>query len=170
MKQYKKIIPFALTLVAMASCADDSILEYSVDKPLEIAAMEYVNKYDALKTYVDRQANPNFKLGTGVSVGDYVSKNIVYRLTNANYDEMTAGWEMKHMAVVQNSGAMDFSTVTNFVDAARDAGTTIYGHTLCWHANQNATYLNTLLEPIITRRRWRRQWRLCLYIYQPYCR
>lgn len=149
MKQYKKIIPFALTLVAMASCADDSILEYSVDKPLEIAAMEYVNKYDALKTYVDRQANPNFKLGTGVSVGDYVSKNIVYRLTNANYDEMTAGWEMKHMAVVQNSGAMDFSTVTNFVDAARDAGTTIYGHTLCWHANQNATYLNTLLEPII---------------------
>ena len=73
MKQYKKIIPFALTLVAMASCADDSILEYSVDKPLEIAAMEYVNKYDALKTYVDRQANPHFKLGTGVSVGDYVS-------------------------------------------------------------------------------------------------
>ena len=150
MKQYKKILPIALALAAVVSCTDDHILEYTtIDKPLEVAAMEYVNKYDALKTYVDRQTNPNFKLGTGVSVSDYLSKNIVYRLTNANYDEMTAGWEMKHMAVVQNSGAMDFSNVENFVEAAKGAGTTIYGHTLCWHSNQNATYLNTLLEPVI---------------------
>ncbi len=150
MKQYKKILPIALALAAVVSCTDDHILEYTtIDKPLEVAAMEYVNKYDALKTYVDRQTNPNFKLGTGVSVSDYLSKNIVYRLTNANYDEMTAGWEMKHMAVVQKDGTMDFSNVENFVETAKDAGTTIYGHTLCWHSNQNATYLNTLLEPVI---------------------
>lgn len=146
MKQYKKILPLALALAAIVSCTDEHVLTYEVSKPESVAAMEYVNRYDALKSYVDRTVNPNFKLGTGVSVGDYNSKNIVYRLTNANYDEMTAGWEMKHMAIVQNSGAMDFSTVENFVETAQAAGTTIYGHTLCWHANQNATYLNTIIE------------------------
>ena len=139
MKQYKKILPLALALAAIVSCTDEHVLTYEVSKPESVAAMEYVNRYDALKSYVDRTVNPNFKLGTGVSVGDYNSKNIVYRLTNANYDEMTAGWEMKHMAIVQNSGAMDFSTAENFVETAQAAGTTMHGHTLCWHANQKAT-------------------------------
>ena len=149
MKQYKKVLCGVFAFAAMVACTDDHILTYDVEKPLSVIAMEYVNKYDALKTYIDRTANPDFKLGTGVSVSDYISKNIVYRLTNANYDEMTAGWEMKHMAIVQNNGTMDFSTVENFVEVANDAGTSIFGHTLCWHANQNATYLNTLLEPTI---------------------
>ncbi|MDE5918992.1 MAG: endo-1,4-beta-xylanase [Duncaniella sp.] len=40
---------------------------------------------------------------------------------------------------------MDFSTVTAFVDAASKAGVEVYGHTLCWHEQQNVKYLNSLI-------------------------
>lgn len=42
-------------------------------------------------------------------------------------------------------GSMDFSTVTAFVDAASKAGVEVYGHTLCWHEQQNVKWLNSLI-------------------------
>ena len=135
--------------VLMTDCADDSRLEYSVNKPESIAQLEYLNQYDVLKSYIDRTANPNFKLGLGVSVGEFTKKELVYSLVSSNFDEMTAGWEMKHGAVVQANGSLNLTNVENFVAVAKEAGIGIYGHTLCWHANQNAKYLNSLLEPII---------------------
>ena len=40
---------------------------------------------------------------------------------------------------------MDFSQVISFVSAAKEANTSVYGHTLVWHAQQNNKYLNSLL-------------------------
>lgn len=58
---------------------------------------------------------------------------------------MTAGNAMKYASVVADDGTMNFSTVSNFVETAKAAGITIYGHTLGWHAQQNMTYLNGLI-------------------------
>lgn len=148
MKQYIRIIP-VVTLALLSSCADTDLLDFTVDKPATIAEYEYLNTYEVLKSYVDRTANPNFKLGVGVSVGDYNAKGAIYQLLNSNFDEMTAGWEMKHGAVVKDDGSMDFSTVEKFVATAKTAGTSIYGHTLCWHANQNAKWLNSTIAPAV---------------------
>lgn len=146
MKQYiNKVVVPILASVLMAGCADDSVLDFSVQKPESIAGLEYLNEYASLKSYIDRNANPNFKLGTGVGVNDYISGGIVYRLTNANFDEMTAGNAMKYNSCVKDDGSMDFSQVTKFVEAAQAAGLTIYGHTLAWHSQQNNTYLNSLV-------------------------
>lgn len=131
--------------VILAGCTDTDIAKFAVEKPQTIADMEYLNEYDALKSYVDRTASPNFKLGTGASAADYNSKGIVYRLVNANYDEMTAGNEMKYSYCVAEDGTMDFSTVSSLVENARSAGVSIFGHTLCWHAQQQNKYLNGLI-------------------------
>ncbi|MDE6381059.1 MAG: endo-1,4-beta-xylanase, partial [Muribaculaceae bacterium] len=40
---------------------------------------------------------------------------------------------------------MNFDKVRSFVDAAKAVNMQIYGHTLCWHSQQNAKYLNSLL-------------------------
>ena len=40
---------------------------------------------------------------------------------------------------------MDFSKVSSFVTAAEDAGVSIYGHTLAWHAQQPKKWLEKLL-------------------------
>jgi GH35 family endo-1,4-beta-xylanase len=53
---------------------------------------------------------------------------------------------MTHGSVVKDDGSMDFSAVENFIQTAKDGGITVYGHTLCWHAHQNITYLNELIK------------------------
>ena len=149
MKYNYKHILAAITLILLGSCADNSLLDFQVTEPESIAQLKYLNDYDVLKSYVDRTTNPNFKLGAGVSVSDYNSKGVVYRLANSNFDEITAGYEMKHMAVVQADGSLALDNVTNFLAIAKAAGTSVFGHTLCWHANQNATYLNKIIAPTV---------------------
>ena len=149
MKYNCKHILAAITVILFGSCADNSLLDFQVAEPESSVELKYLNDYDVLKSYVDRTANPNFKLGAGVSVSEYTSKGVVYRLANSNFDEITAGYEMKHMAVVQPDGSLALDNVTNFLATAKAAGTSVFGHTLCWHANQNATYLNSLIAPLI---------------------
>lgn len=134
-----------MLLALVSSCVDDSRLEFDVPKPESIQQGEYLNDYDALKTYVDRSAHPDFKLGAGVTVSEYNKQGLVYRVMNSNFDELTAGNAMKYNSVVQEDGSMDFSQVVQFVSAARDADTEIYGHTLVWHAQQNKKYLENII-------------------------
>lgn len=149
MKPYKKIVLSAIGVFMMMSCTDDSQPDFSVEKPDNVKAVEYLNKYDALKAYVDRTANPDFKLGAGATVSDYNSKGVFYRLVNANFDELTAGYAMKHGAIVQDDGSLNLLNVEKFLELTEAAGLTVYGHTLCWHANQNAEYLNGLIQPAL---------------------
>lgn len=149
MKYNYKLVLVTIASAILISCADNTPLDYKVDEPESIAQLKYLNDYDVLKSYVDRKVNPNFKLGTGVSVSDFNSKGIVNRLVSSNFDEMTAGYEMKHGAVVKDDGTLDLTNVKDFVKAAKSAGVTIYGHTLCWHANQNAKYLNSIIAPTV---------------------
>lgn len=145
MKLYIKQLWAVATFVVMSSCVDDSQLLFEVKKPESIAQYEYLNAYDVLKSYVDRNAYPNFKLGAGVGAADFNKQGAVYQMINTNFDEITAGNAMKYASVVKDNGSMDFSTVIDFIETAQGAGTTIYGHTLLWHAQQNNTYLNGLI-------------------------
>lgn len=145
MRTQYKLTAVCLTGLLMAGCADTTIDLMQVDKPQSIADYEYLDAYGSLKDYIDRSAHPTFRLGTGVMASDYNSKGVIYRLTNANFDIMTAGNAMKYASIVADNGNMDFSTVEKFVENAQAAGMEIYGHTLCWHAQQNVKYLNSLI-------------------------
>jgi hypothetical protein len=134
-----------LLLAIAVSCVDDTKLLFNVEKPESIAGMEYLNEYDALKTYIDRSANPGFKLGAGVTASEYSKQGMMYRLINTNFDEITAGNAMKYGSVVKDDGSMDFSQVIQFVTSAKAANTSIYGHTLVWHAQQNNKFLNKII-------------------------
>ncbi|MDN3670389.1 endo-1,4-beta-xylanase [Echinicola jeungdonensis] len=137
-------------LSLMASCVDYVPLdEYKVEKPESIAIQEELNSYNTLKSYLDSTANPNFILGGAVGQSEYANKGVMYRLINSNFHEVTAGYGMKHGAVVQSNGSLLLDGVNAMLNAASSAGISVYGHTLCWHANQNATYLNGLLEPLV---------------------
>jgi len=67
-------------------------------------------------------------------------KNIVAR----EADQTTFGYSMKHGAIVKNDGSFDFSQADELLNLANAAGLEVFGHTLGWHANQNATYLKSL--------------------------
>ncbi|MCK9159927.1 MAG: endo-1,4-beta-xylanase [Bacteroidaceae bacterium] len=148
MKYGMNLLFSAIASSLLVSCADSNILNYSVEQPANMAQYEYLNNYDALKTYIDRNVYPNFKLGSGITVSDFLKKELVYSLACANYDELTAGNAMKYSSIVKDDGTMDFSQVTKFVEAAKGAGLSIYGHTLCWHAQQNNKYLKGLVNDV----------------------
>ena len=136
------------TLVAalLASCVDTEIADVTGTKPESIAQYEYLNDYAPLKSYIDRAANPDFKLGLALAANEFIEGGLVFRLAEANFDEVTAGNAMKYASCVNDKGEMNFETVDKFVTAAQAAGITIYGHTLAWHAQQNNKYLNSLIK------------------------
>lgn len=150
MKHYNKLLLGAVALGMLTACADESLLQPgAIQMPEEMAQLAYLNDYGVLKSYVDRGNNPDFKLGIALAVDDYLKQSMVYGLAVSNFDEMTAGNAMKYASIVANDGTMDFSKVTDFVQTAKEAGMTVYGHTLCWHSQQNKTYLESLIAPTV---------------------
>ena len=149
MNKLYKIAAALTTLVMIASCNKYKALDFNVDKPESVATQEDIDAYPALKTYINRTAHPDFRFGVAGSLSEYLNKGVQYRLANRNFDEMAVGYEMKHGAVVQANGSLALLKVKDFLETAKQAGMSVYGHTLCWHANQNATYLKGLLAPMV---------------------
>jgi len=107
---------------------------------------DYLKDYGNLKDYINHDKYPNFKLGVGTTVNDYLQKGTVYKMTNANFTETVAGNAMKMASCVNGSGTMTFTTVTNYVNAATAAGLNVYGHTLAWHSQQPIGWLSSLIK------------------------
>ena len=105
----------------------------------------YLDEYKALKEYIDYSKYPNFKLGAGTTVDDYLKKSTVYKMTNANFSETVAGNAMKMASCVDGNGKMNFTKVKNYVNAATEAGLHVYGHTLAWHSQQPTGWLLRLI-------------------------
>src|SRR5699024_10129283 len=141
---------FYLTALALlASGTKDNPSNFTMEKPQSVAVQDSFNtNYRPLKTYID-SVNSNFTLGAGVSLSEYNEQGVVYRLVNSNFQEVTTGYGMKHGAVVQSDGGLALEPVTDFLSAAEEAGILVYGHTLAWHANQNAEYLNSTIAPTL---------------------
>ena len=149
-----KRINFGLGLVALlalSSCADDKFSEFRTDMTQNKKDYLYLNNYEPLKKYVQDlkdagKCNPDFKLGVALAASEFNEQGIVYCLAGSNFDEMTAGNAMKYASCVDNKGVMNFGNVSSFVANAKEAGLTIYGHTLAWHSQQNNKYLNGLIK------------------------
>lgn len=144
MKTYNKLLAILAVGSFLASC-DEQEVNFVVDKPESLNEVEALNSWDNLKSYIDRGAYPNFKLGCALGASDYSARGVVYRVANANFDEVSLGNAMKYGSVVGDDGSMNFGTITDFLDATEGTGISVYGHTLAWHAQQNKTYLNSLL-------------------------
>jgi len=150
MKPRSIILMVALYAVCMVSC-DDQIMAWYKDPdhgeiteaelPLELA--EKITRYEALNTYTD------FTLGVGIDMALYMDDEIYRNTINENFDEITVGYNMKHGPMVKSDGELNFEPVDALMVKLQEAGLTVYGHTLMWHENQNASYLNGLIAPAV---------------------
>lgn len=139
----KQILVSALGAMLLASCADHFDQNFETVRPDKEAQYGYLEQYDALKEYI--KDRPNFHLGIGTAVDEYNKKELVYALTNSNFNETVAGNAMKMSSCVADDGSMNFDKVSEFVKNATDAGLSVYGHTLAWHSQQPNKYLNQLI-------------------------
>ena len=145
MKVNKYIISALVCPFVLGSCADWDDWKYDVEKPQTIAQYEYLNDYAPLKENLDRSAHPDFKVSGALGVDEFNQQGPLFRLAAHNFDEIVAGNAMKMSSCVNDQGAMDFSKVSSFVTSAEDAGVSVYGHTLAWHAQQPVKWLEKLL-------------------------
>jgi GH35 family endo-1,4-beta-xylanase len=112
-------------------------------KDLPLGLQEKISRYEALNAYAD------FKLGAGIDFNLYMNDETYRNIVNRNFDDVSPGNEMKQSALMKNDGTLDFSKVDPVVAALQQSGLTVYGHTLVWHNQQQAGYLNSLIAPTI---------------------
>ena len=98
-----------------------------------------------LKSYIDRSAHPIFKLSGAIEAWDFNSQARLRDTLARHFDEIVAGNSMKYSGCVDGNGNMNFNTVKDFCARAKEAGLTIYGHTLAWHSQQQPNYLMSLM-------------------------
>lgn len=139
----KQILVSALGAMLLASCADHFDQNFETVRPGKEAQYGYLEQYDALKEYI--KDRPNFHLGIGTAVDEYNKQELVYALINSNFNETVAGNAMKMSSCVADDGSINFDKVSEYVKKATDAGLSVYGHTLAWHAQQPNKYLKRLI-------------------------
>lgn len=149
--KYKNILPMiALSAMILASC-DDNLMEWGKDPEhgavtgaeLPLALVEKISRYEPLKNYT------SMILGNGIGVDMYMKNETYRKIVNENFDEVTPGYAMKHGAMVNSKGEINFADMDAFLTATKSAGLSVFGHTLVWHTNQNASYLNGLIAPTV---------------------
>jgi len=87
-----------------------------------------------------------FQVGASVDY-NLIESNANYRsIVTREFDNITTGNTFKHFAIVQNDGSLDFTTADALYNFAAQSRLKVYGHTLVWYANNNTTYLNTLIQ------------------------
>ena len=141
----KSIFFIAAAALMFSACADDNVPGFSTDEPASLLAQDSLNALAPLKEYVDTVKYPDFILGGGTSAAPFNEQGKVYAFDKANFKEVVTGNAFKYASVVKSDGSMDFSTVQAFVKNATKAGLSVYGHTLCWHSQQQVAYLNGLI-------------------------
>jgi len=110
---------------------------------LPLALQEKISRYDVLKSYTD------MILGIGIDLDLYMENETYRNIVNQNFDEITVGYHMKHGAMVNSNGQLNFTKVDGLINKLKEANLSVFGHTLVWHQNQNASYLNSLIAPQI---------------------
>ena len=128
-----KLTNLCLLLTACLSTTALAQEKFELGKPND-ANYRYLDEYKALKDYIDYSKYPNFKLGAGTTVPDYLNNSTFRNLINKNFTETVAGNAMKMGSIVDGNGNMNFETVKNYVKTATEAGLSVYGHTLAWHS------------------------------------
>ncbi len=121
---------------------------------LAIASCSKKNDTGTTPTPVPTPTTTDTTTLKGSTGGFFFGMATTYNLMNTNTayaaivkgqaSQTTFGNEMKHGSIVQNDGSLNFTTADAFYTLCANAGVQVYGHCLCWHAQQNTNYLNTL--------------------------
>ena len=136
---------YILTAMVLSLFSAVAQQKYEQGKPGD-ANYDYLKDYRPLKEYINYEKYPNFKLGIGTTVSEYLNNSTFKGLINDNFTETVAGNAMKMSSCVNGNGDMNFSTVKSYVKAATEAGLNVYGHTLAWHSQQANAWLRSLIK------------------------
>ncbi|RZK76425.1 MAG: hypothetical protein EOO92_14605, partial [Pedobacter sp.] len=144
----KQLSSYVLMIALFSSCDPYEQESFYVDKPESVILQEQLNEYNALRTYLSPNLGPGFKLGAALAASDYSRKDVITRLINSNFDEITPTG-LTHNALVQADGSIALGGLVSIIDIAKANEKSVFGPTLVTHASQDSSYLNGLIAPLI---------------------
>lgn len=146
---WKGVTMCCIVTALWSACAKFDPLEFHVDQPQSVVDQERLDGYEALKTFVDYNAQPNFRLGASLSFEDVINNSLLYRLVQQNFDEVNISAGLKHMDFVQADGNLALGRFKQFLDLNEASGLPVHAGHLLWHEQQQSVYLNSLIADII---------------------
>lgn len=123
----KKILPAAFVMMAFSSCT----------KMNDVGVLNtagYTDNTTALK-----DAGAGGFIGVAIDYPAMITNSAYSDVVKRDFSQVTFGNLMKHSSIVKDDGTMDFTNTDALV--ASVGSLDIFGHTLGWHSQQNATYL-----------------------------
>lgn len=136
---------YAAALVAvLSSCADTDMVQLNMEAPQTVADYEYLKDYGALKDY-------NAHASLRISAEEMEEGGMAYRIAVNNFASISPVNVFSHQKMVKASGSIDSTGIVTLRKLTDVQGITLMGGPLVWHKQQNASYLNTRLQPNVVR-------------------
>lgn len=130
----------ALAAAVLASCAEDNVADFQIEKPDSVVEEEEMSSYGPLLDYIA----PSFKLGNTLTLEEFSKKGALTTVTTTNFNEITLSGVFAHSKCVSDEGEVNSKmTDVNFaVEYAKEHGLSLFGGPLL-NSDVNSTYLNT---------------------------
>ena len=124
----KLIFPVAILILGLSSCTKMNDVDI-------LNTGGFTDSTAALKDATD------IPMGVAIDYPAMVNNSAYSNVVKRDFDRVTFGNLMKHSSIVSNTGVMNFTNTDALVASVGPMD--IFGHTLGWHSQQNATYLKT---------------------------
>src|SRR5882757_6590261 len=125
----KAILPAALMIMALSACT----------KMKDTGTLNTGGYTDTAATLKD--AGNGGYIGVAIDYPAMITNAAYSGVVKRDFSQVTFGNLMKHSSIVKDNGTMDFTNTDALVAAVGSMD--IFGHTLGWHSQQNATYLKS---------------------------
>ncbi|WP_207494797.1 endo-1,4-beta-xylanase [Aridibaculum aurantiacum] len=125
---FKHIIPALVVAAAMSSCS-------------KMQDVGILNQGDFKDTSAPLKSAASFTVGAAVPFNQMVNNPLYNSIVKRDFSGITIENDMKHSSIVQANGSLSFTRADAIINAAQ--GLEIFGHTLAWHSQQNASYLKS---------------------------
>lgn len=145
-----RFVATGLLLIYATSCKKENYDDITVpDVPL-VTTTGNVNPADSLGLLKTLTASSFPNMGMAVTANFMTAGSAYLATVKAQANNITFGNELKEGSVVSSNGTYNYTTADNLYNICANNGLQVFGHTLVWHSQQNATYLNSLIAPIVT--------------------
>ena len=132
---------------ALTSCADYNETDGFTAQP-DPSFVEPYKDLAPVKSYIDRAAYPNFKLGAQLTVTDFNKQELAHAAALTNFDDVAFGTSLMAGNIINEKGVMNFLAMMDMLSHMDEVKGEVYGSPIAANANQPDAWLNMLMAPI----------------------
>jgi endo-1,4-beta-xylanase len=141
----KNIIKFSCLLAVTGSILLGSCTKDNSNNPPVPHSLTTTVSLDTAGTLKAFTASTFANMGMAVTYSSMLNIPAFVSTVKREANIVTFGNELKEGSVVANDGTYNYTTADALYTLCANAGLNVYGHTLVWYSQQNATYLNGLI-------------------------